>query len=116
MSKRCRARCAARRCARRLSVKAAESQIVVLDALEMAEPKTKEMIQASWRILGIESSALILLPQRDEAILRSVRNLPEVQDAGGPVPERARSAQVRLSSWCPWTRWRSSRGSWARQR
>jgi large subunit ribosomal protein L4 len=61
-----------------LSVKAAGSQLVVLDGLEMAEPKTKE-IKGILENLGITSSALILLPQRDEMILRSVRNLPKVR-------------------------------------
>jgi large subunit ribosomal protein L4 len=61
-----------------LSVKAGESQVVVLDALEMAEPRTKE-IRNLLQNLGIDSSALILLPGRDETILRSVRNLPEVR-------------------------------------
>jgi large subunit ribosomal protein L4 len=61
-----------------LSVKAAESQLVLLDALEMAEPKTKELL-AILRNLGADSSALILLPQRDETILRSVHNLPKVR-------------------------------------
>jgi large subunit ribosomal protein L4 len=61
-----------------LSVKAAESQLVLLDALEMTEPKTKELL-AILRNLGADSSALILLPQRDETILRSVYNLPKVR-------------------------------------
>ena len=61
-----------------LSVKAAASQVVVLDTLEMAEPKTKQ-VMGTLRNLGIDSSALILLPQRDEVILRSVHNLPNVQ-------------------------------------
>jgi large subunit ribosomal protein L4 len=61
-----------------LSVKAAESQVVLLEGLEMAEPKTREILDM-LKNLGIESSALILLPQRDEVILRSVRNIPEVR-------------------------------------
>lgn len=61
-----------------LSVKAAGSQLVLLDDLSMSEPRTKE-IKAMLTSLGITSSALILLPQRDEVILRSVRNLPEVR-------------------------------------
>lgn len=61
-----------------LSVKAAGSQVVLVDALVMAEPKTKEMVRI-LRNLGIESSALILLPQRNETILQSVHNLPEVR-------------------------------------
>jgi large subunit ribosomal protein L4 len=61
-----------------LSVKAAESQLVLLDALEMAEPRTKEIL-GMLKKLGIESSTLILLPGRDEVVLRSVQNLPEVR-------------------------------------
>jgi len=61
-----------------LSVKAAGAQVILVEALEMAEPRTKEM-QAILDRLGIGSSALILLPQRDETILRSVRNLPKVR-------------------------------------
>jgi large subunit ribosomal protein L4 len=61
-----------------LSVKAAESQIVLLDGIEMDVPRTKEM-KGILSNLGIESTALILLPQRDETILRSVSNLSEVR-------------------------------------
>jgi large subunit ribosomal protein L4 len=61
-----------------LSVKASGAQVRVLDALEMSEPKTGQVL-AILEKLGIESSALILLPQRDEVILRSVRNLPKVR-------------------------------------
>jgi large subunit ribosomal protein L4 len=61
-----------------LSVKAAGAQLVLVDSLEMAEPKTKDALSVLNR-LGIDSSALILLPQRDEVVLRSVRNLPKVQ-------------------------------------
>jgi large subunit ribosomal protein L4 len=62
-----------------LSVKAAESQVRLVDALEMEEPKTKELVGILAK-LGLENgSALILLPQRDEVILRSVRNLPQVR-------------------------------------
>jgi large subunit ribosomal protein L4 len=61
-----------------LSAKASGAQVRVIDTLDMAAPKTKEM-QGVLRSLGIDSSALILLPQRDEAILRSVRNLSQVR-------------------------------------
>ncbi|MFN2290049.1 MAG: 50S ribosomal protein L4 [Anaerolineae bacterium] len=61
-----------------LSVKAAASQVMVLDALEMGQPKTKDLIEI-LKNLGVDSSALILLPKRDEMILRSVRNLPQVR-------------------------------------
>jgi len=61
-----------------LSVKAAGSQVRLLDALEMAEPKTKVMLEI-LRNLQLTQSVLILLPQHDEAVLRSVRNLPKVK-------------------------------------
>jgi len=61
-----------------LSVKVAGAQVKVIDALDMSEPRTKEVLDILQN-LGVDSSALILLPQRDEIILRSVRNLPEVR-------------------------------------
>ena len=60
-----------------LSAKMAQQQIVVIDRLELALPKTKEMV-AVLRNLGAERSALILLPERNEAVEKSVRNLPTV--------------------------------------
>jgi large subunit ribosomal protein L4 len=61
-----------------LSVKASESHVVLLDSLEMAEPKTKEMVSILQK-LGVGSSALIVLPGRDDVVLRSVYNLPQVR-------------------------------------
>lgn len=61
-----------------LSVKVAGSQVVLVDGLEMAEPKSKQVL-GILKNLGIGSSALILVPQHDEQLLRSVRNLPEVR-------------------------------------
>jgi large subunit ribosomal protein L4 len=61
-----------------LSVKAAGAQLKVIDALEMAEPRTREVLDLLQN-LGVDSTALILLPQRDEIILRSVRNLSQVR-------------------------------------
>jgi large subunit ribosomal protein L4 len=61
-----------------LSAKASEAQVRVLDALQMDAPRTKEMI-GILNSLGMDSSVLILLPQSDEMILRSVRNLPQVR-------------------------------------
>ncbi len=61
-----------------LSVKAAGSQVKVLDVLEMSEPRTKDVLQILQN-LSVDSSALILLPGRDEIVLRSVRNLPKVR-------------------------------------
>jgi large subunit ribosomal protein L4 len=59
-----------------LSVKAAHNQIILLDALEMKQPKTKEMAKIIETLVG-SKSALILLPAADEMVEKSVRNLPE---------------------------------------
>nr|HID13269.1 50S ribosomal protein L4 [Anaerolineae bacterium] len=61
-----------------LSVKAIEDRIVVLDALEMEAPRTKEML-AVLRNLGLDRRVLILLPERNEAVEKSARNLPQVK-------------------------------------
>lgn len=61
-----------------LSVKAAESQVLVMDALEMAEPKTKAMAEMLAR-LNIDASVLILLPEANANVERSARNLDFVK-------------------------------------
>ncbi len=53
-------------------------ELALLDSLEMAEPKTKQVL-GLLQTLGIQSSALILLPGHNEVILHSVRNLPQVR-------------------------------------
>lgn len=57
-----------------LSAKAAEARIVVLDALRLEQPKTKEMHQVLGRLVGGDS-ALILMAGADETVEKSVRNL-----------------------------------------
>jgi large subunit ribosomal protein L4 len=61
-----------------LSVKAAESQVVVMDSLEMAEPKTRAMVELLAR-LDIASSVLILLPAANPNVELSARNLDSVK-------------------------------------
>jgi large subunit ribosomal protein L4 len=61
-----------------LSAKAREDQIVVVDALDVEIPKTRAMVSA-LESLGIAGSALLLLPERNETVERSVRNLPNVK-------------------------------------
>jgi len=57
-----------------LSAKAAQDEIVVLDELRLAEPRTGAMAKALKGLVG-EATALILLPAKDEGLERSVRNL-----------------------------------------
>lgn len=61
-----------------LSAKALENRIVVLDALEMGTPKTKEMVTVLGN-LGLDRRVLILLPERNEPVEKSARNLPQVK-------------------------------------
>jgi len=58
-----------------LSVKAAQSEIVVLDEITMSGPKTKDMAATLARLVG-DASALIILAGPDDAVEKSVRNLP----------------------------------------
>jgi large subunit ribosomal protein L4 len=61
-----------------LSVKAGQQQIVVVDRLELPEPKTREM-RAVLSRLNVGEDALILLPGRNETVEKSVRNMPKVK-------------------------------------
>jgi large subunit ribosomal protein L4 len=61
-----------------LSAKAAEEHIIVLDDIEFETPKTRQLVDA-LRNLKVDSSAVILLPERNENVERSVNNLPDVK-------------------------------------
>lgn len=63
-----------------LSVKAAESGIVVVDELSLQEPKTRLMAQALNALVG-ESSALVLIPGKEsyEGVIRSTNNIPDAK-------------------------------------
>ena len=61
-----------------LTIKASNGDIVVLDKLEMAAPKTKEIASVVSRLVG-DVSALILVPGRDENVEKSAHNLVSVK-------------------------------------
>jgi len=63
-----------------LSVKAAESNIVVVDQLILSEPKTRLMANALNTLVG-DASALVLIPQKEayESIIRSSNNIPDAK-------------------------------------
>ncbi len=61
-----------------LSAKAAAGSIKVLDDLTLPEIKTKAMVRVLEN-LDVEGSALILLPERNETVELSARNLPDVK-------------------------------------
>ena len=61
-----------------LSALAADEQIIVVDAIALDSPKTKVMCDALRNLVG-DSKALVLLADRDEAVERSIRNLPNAR-------------------------------------
>ena len=63
-----------------LSSKVAAGSIVVVDKLEMAEIKTKRMVEVLGK-LGVDKSALLVTLTRDEKIEKSARNIVGVKTA-----------------------------------
>lgn len=61
-----------------LSAKAAAEQIIVLDQLTFDQPKTVEVLQLLDN-LQVSGSAVILLPERNENVEKSARNLENVK-------------------------------------
>ena len=64
-----------------LSAKAAESGLVIVDDLNLAESKTSVMAQTLSKLTG-NATALLVLPQKDqsyEMVMRSVHNLADAK-------------------------------------
>lgn len=61
-----------------LSAKAAAEQLIVLDKLAFDQPKTVEVLQLLDN-LQVSGSAVILLPERNENVEKSARNLENVK-------------------------------------
>ena len=61
-----------------LSVKASNEAIVLVDDLALDAPKTRDM-KAAMQALVADSSALVLLPGRNENVEKSSRNLSDVK-------------------------------------
>jgi large subunit ribosomal protein L4 len=64
-----------------LSVKASEENIVVVEDMVLAEPKTRLMADALVKIVG-DSSALLLLPEKDQeydVAMRTADNIPDAK-------------------------------------
>jgi large subunit ribosomal protein L4 len=61
-----------------LSAKAAEKQIVIVDELALETPKTRDLVQV-LEGLGLDQRVLILLPEYNGPVEKSVRNLPQVK-------------------------------------
>jgi large subunit ribosomal protein L4 len=63
-----------------LTVKASESGIVVVDDFNFTEPKTRLMVQALTNLVG-ESSALVLMPENNQAYDTAMRCANNIEDA-----------------------------------
>jgi large subunit ribosomal protein L4 len=61
-----------------LSVKAAEAQILLLDELNMERPKTCDFATMLEQ-LKVSDSTLVLLPEKNETVEKSARNLSKVK-------------------------------------
>ncbi len=61
-----------------LSSKVLEKELVVVDSLPLKEIKTKEMVKA-LNNLKVEGKTLILLPERNETVQKSARNIEGVK-------------------------------------
>lgn len=61
-----------------LSARAEEDRVLVLEDFTMEEPKTKEAARI-LRNLGVDDYVLFVLPEEDENVIKSMRNLPFVE-------------------------------------
>ena len=61
-----------------LSSKLAEKELIVVENLPLKEIKTKEMVRV-LNNLKVEGKAVVLLPQKDEIVQKSVRNIEGVK-------------------------------------
>ncbi|HZX21631.1 MAG TPA: 50S ribosomal protein L4 [Clostridia bacterium] len=70
--------------ARKLAMKSAltskvnNDEIIVLDELNIRAPKTKDMV-GILKNLNIDKKALIVINEKDEAVIKSARNIPGIK-------------------------------------
>ena len=63
-----------------LSVKAADSDIIVVDSIKTDKYKTKKIV-AMLGAIGADKKALIVLPEVDSKVIKSANNIPGVKTA-----------------------------------
>ena len=63
-----------------LSSKVVDGDLIVLDKLELSESKTK-LVAAMLKNLGVTRKALLVIPSRDEAIVRAAHNIKGLKTA-----------------------------------
>jgi len=64
-----------------LSSKVADNNIIVLDSLALDEIKTKRIVKMLGSLNASENSALVVIKGKDEKVVRSARNIPNVKTA-----------------------------------
>lgn len=60
-----------------LSSKVSEDQLMVLESLQIDQPRTKEMVSL-LSTLGVEGKAMIVLPEMDATVLRAAKNVSQL--------------------------------------
>ena len=60
-----------------LSQKAKENLLVLVDDLTIEKPKTKAMAEILAALLSKKGSRLVVLPTKDDTIVRATRNIPK---------------------------------------
>lgn len=63
-----------------MSDKVAGGNMVVIDAITTSEFKTKIMIKM-LKAVGVTRKALVVLPEKDEKVLKSISNIPGIKTA-----------------------------------
>ena len=58
-----------------LSVKASEGKVMVVEGFALEGPRTKAIVQL-LRDLGVDETALLVLPAANDVVARSANNLP----------------------------------------
>ena len=61
-----------------LSAKVRDKELIILEQLELAQPKTKEMV-GILAAVGVDSSTLIVTSEAEENVVKSARNLPGIK-------------------------------------
>lgn len=61
-----------------LSMKYKDNEIIFLDKLSFENPKTKQMVRILKNLQLTDKSVLIVVPEKDDNILLSARNIPYV--------------------------------------
>lgn len=63
-----------------LSAKVADNDFIVLDSFTLDEYKTKEVVKL-LNALGADRKALLVMPEKNEKVIASARNIPGVKTA-----------------------------------